>query len=405
MSAPTLRLGFVSGRPATRQGGKLVVDAGLGRLIDALAARSASFTCALAHPEGAVGLGDHVLAIDDADFVPLPAMPSTVRGFGKVPGCLRGIHEVERRSDVVVVQLPFTAPLALLGGRRPRVYHVCADVAEVVAASDAYHGPARLLARGLASGVHALTRHLCAAPDATVIANGQRLLERTGAPRGRAVVSASITSAEVASVPRRRPPGGPFRILFVGYLRPEKGVDVLFDAFARLRATHPHVELELVGAPAPVARGSATDIERQAAELATRAPVRFLGPRPFGPALFQCFADADVLCLPSRSEGTPRVLVEARAFGCPVVASRVGGVPSSVDDGVDGLLVPPGDPVALAGALARLIDDQALRTRLQAAGLGRARRTTVDAFAQIIYDEALALARAAMHPELVTESD
>jgi glycosyltransferase involved in cell wall biosynthesis len=95
--------------------------------------------------------------------------------------------------------------------------------------------------------------------------------------------------------------------------------------------------------------------------------------------------------VPSRSEGTPRVLVEARSFGCPVVATRVGGIPTSVEDGVDGLLVPPDDPGALADALARLADDGELRARLVAGGLARARRTTVDAFAQTMIDEAARL--------------
>ncbi len=68
--------------------------------------------------------------------------------------------------------------------------------------------------------------------------------------------------------------------------------------------------------------------------------VRFLGHRDFGPELFQCYADADVLVVPSRTEGTPRVLVEARGFGCPVIGTSVGGIPTSIANGIDGLLVP-----------------------------------------------------------------
>ena len=84
--------------------------------------------------------------------------------------------------------------------------------------------------------------------------------------------------------------------------------------------------------------------------------------------------DADVLAAPSvptrggKREGIPVVLMEAMATGLPVVASRLSGIPELVTDGVDGLLVPPGDDAALADALARLAADPSLRARLGAAG-------------------------------------
>jgi len=63
------------------------------------------------------------------------------------------------------------------------------------------------------------------------------------------------------------------------------------------------------------------------------------------------YADLDVVVISSDNEGTPASLIEAMATGCPVVATRVGGVPDLIADGVTGRLVPPGDPMALANAL------------------------------------------------------
>jgi len=78
-------------------------------------------------------------------------------------------------------------------------------------------------------------------------------------------------------------------------------------------------------------------------------------------------AGSDVFVLASRQEGLPVTLMEATSVGMPIVATAVGGVPQVVTDGVDGLIVPPGDPVALADALERVVSDPGLRARLGSA--------------------------------------
>ena len=87
----------------------------------------------------------------------------------------------------------------------------------------------------------------------------------------------------------------------------------------------------------------------------------------------ELLADADVLALPSENEGQPMVVLEAMSRGLAVLATRVGGIPEIVSDGVEGLLVPPHDAGALADALGDLLADEGRRRALGEAGAARAR--------------------------------
>jgi len=89
--------------------------------------------------------------------------------------------------------------------------------------------------------------------------------------------------------------------------------------------------------------------------------------------------DAWVLLLASRSEGTPRVVVEALCRGRAVVGARAGGIPDVVSDGETGLLVDPDRPVEIADALVRILSDRALAERLGAGGLARSGDWTYNA--------------------------
>jgi len=152
-------------------------------------------------------------------------------------------------------------------------------------------------------------------------------------------------------------------LLVVAALFPRKGVDVLLDALGRLAEDGLRPALWIAGqGPARPA------LEKQARELGLAHQVRFLGERA---DIADLLAACDVFILPSRSEGLGVAALEAMAAGRAVVATRVGGLAEAVVHERTGLLVPPGDPAALAGALAPLLRDPALRARLAAAGPAR----------------------------------
>lgn len=156
------------------------------------------------------------------------------------------------------------------------------------------------------------------------------------APRDTARARLGLTSA------------GPM-LLFVGNLYPVKGAAVLLDACSLLRQRGVAFTCYLVG-EGPLR----TRLEKQTAALQLGAAVHFLGPRPHE-QIADYLRAADLLVLPSLSEGVPNILLEAAACGTRFVASRVGGVPEIAPFGC-GDLVAPHDPQALAAAIAAALE-------------------------------------------------
>jgi glycosyltransferase involved in cell wall biosynthesis len=152
-------------------------------------------------------------------------------------------------------------------------------------------------------------------------------------------------------------PGHP-RVVFVGRLVTAKGVETLVQAAGRMRT--PGAQVVLVGDGPERAR-----VERTARRLGVDDRVHVTGfiPHDRVPSVF---ASADLLVLPSHYEELGTVLIEAMHARLPVVASRVGGIPEVVEDGITGLLVTPGEPAALASAIDAVLTDPDLARRLGA---------------------------------------
>jgi GalNAc-alpha-(1->4)-GalNAc-alpha-(1->3)-diNAcBac-PP-undecaprenol alpha-1,4-N-acetyl-D-galactosaminyltransferase len=159
----------------------------------------------------------------------------------------------------------------------------------------------------------------------------------------------------------------PKTLLNVGRLHPQKGQDTLIDAFALLAPAHPELQLVIAGTG-----DSRASLEALAEAHGVRSRVTFAGAVADIDALYR---NAGVFVLPSRHEGTPNALIEAMGHGLPCVASDASpGIRAALSDGIEGLLVPPEDPKALAVALDRLLGSAELRVRL---GSGAHARATV----------------------------
>lgn len=204
---------------------------------------------------------------------------------------------------------------------------------------------------------------------ATISRDNRALIEATAGPSSEgkvAVVHCGVDPAAFAPV--ERTVDGPLRIVAVGTLHEVKGQRHLIEACRILTERGVAVTCRFIGdGPDREALQAAID------EYGLGDRVVLAG-RMTSDAVAAELAAADVLVAPSvptkggKREGIPVVLMEAMSTGLPVVASRLSGIPELVTDGVSGLLVTPGDAVALADALAALAGDVELRRRLGAAG-------------------------------------
>ncbi|HEY53974.1 MAG TPA: glycosyltransferase family 4 protein [Caldilineae bacterium] len=175
------------------------------------------------------------------------------------------------------------------------------------------------------------------------------------------------------------------RLLSAARIIPRKGVDALISAFGRVAAVYPQAQLRLAGeittAPDYVAH-----CRRLVANANLEARVHFLGNLSHADLLEE-FSRAQASVLAARQETAPVAVAESLATGCPVVATRTGGVPDMVEPGQTGLLVPPDDPVALASAL-----DQCLRDPAQTGVWGQNARFAAERYRlERIVDKTLAV--------------
>lgn len=219
---------------------------------------------------------------------------------------------------------------------------------------------------------------IVAAADRLVAANSVEradLVRHYGAAAARIrVIPCGVDTTLFASLPQadaRRCLGlgaGPL-LLYVGRIAPIKGLDTLLEALRRLRQAGRPVRLLVVGGEADEPHdGHEAELRALAGRLGLDGAVTFVGAQP--QERLRCwYAAADVTVLPSYYESFGMVALEAMACGRPVIASRVGGLPTTIRDGLTGLLVRDGDAAALAARIAQVLDEPALRRALGREGV------------------------------------
>ncbi len=321
------------------------------------------------------GRGEHRLPVS-TDLVALPfyrdlhsfrqiarATPGTVREFW------RGLEGV----DIIWVfgPNPFAMALATLAVARRRrvVLGVRQDSFQYFRARLGTRRASAALA--VAWGLDRIWRRLARRLPVTV--TGAELARAYG-PRVHDMTVGLVRKHEIAESVLERDWSGEITLLTVGRLDVEKDPLLTVDLLGRLEAAYPgRFRLAWLGrGPMEAA------VRARIAELDLGDRVELCGYVPFGPKLLAFYRGAHALVHVSLTEGVPQSIVEALACGTPVVASSVGGIPSALEHGRAGLLVPPRDAEALAAAVVCLAEDAGLRRRLAERGLALARRRSLE---------------------------
>ncbi|MDQ3855349.1 MAG: glycosyltransferase family 4 protein [Chloroflexota bacterium] len=362
-------------------GGKVHTTSAFMRFVpELLRLADAIVICAPVHRQAPAGAAGFSIVGPRISYVPLPpsrTLEGFLRGFPRdglrtVLRLLAAIHG----ADLVWINgphplLPLSAGLCRVS-RKPYLLWLRGDILATVRAKYGQRNARNLVATRTAWYLDRLIRY--AARSAVVLYTGGGLRRYARSARYSQPAMTSLVQPGQLELEPRTEVHSPVRLLWAGQLRPVKGLLLLLAAVARLRDRGVEVSLTLVGDGE-----QREELERERMRLGLEDYARLTGYVAPGPDLERYFRGADLFVLPSLSEGVPKVLLEAMAHALPVIATRTGGIPDIVVDGVNGLLVPPGDAPAIETAIERLVQDHELRSKLSAGALDFAGQHTAAA--------------------------
>jgi glycosyltransferase involved in cell wall biosynthesis len=312
----------------------------------------------------------------------LPAFDGPAQFYPRLGSVLPRLMRWTRNIDLLHCRLPTPAAIfafmAARMARRPAFLLVVGDLRALLP-SMPYRGMKRGLWRAYTEFEERSIQWMV--DHALTFANGAALARKHSRP-GRPVIETTTTTIHDSEISTRADSCDrtPVRILTVSRIDPRKGLRALPGAIRLLAADGIDLTLDIIG-PTVGAPGEAERraILEEAAQCGIGDRISAVGAVPLD-RLLPMYGEYDLFVLPTLpGEGIPRVLLEAMSAGLPIVTTRVAGIPSLVTDESNGLLVEHATAQNIAGAVARIIRDRALRQRLIVRGYETARRFTLEA--------------------------
>jgi len=378
-----MKLGIVYHMPFWRaaDGTLREVEGSFARYVDSLAPYFDEVSLCAPSLMQAPGEGTAIRA-SNVTFAPLPAFEGPAQFYPKLPLMLPKLAAWVRGLDVLHCRIPTpAAPFAFAFARMlgtPAFVLIVGDLRALLPTMP-YRGVKKIVWRAYTEfeefGMQWMADHSLA------FANGGALTEKHSRA-GRPVIQTTTTTISASDIATRTDTCGarPVRLLTVSRIDPRKGLRVLPAAIAGLVERGVDATIDIVGPSI----GRPGDDEKAAIAADAKARgvesrVKVAGPVPLD-QLLPLYRGYDAFVLPTLpGEGIPRVLLESMTSGMPVVTTRVSGIPSLITHEVNGLLMEQSTADAVAGAVARLVNDAPLRRRLIANGYETARGRTLEA--------------------------
>ena len=364
------KLGVISHKYHAKSGNGFKVKGGFQALTNEIACHFDSVNLCVPVDKKVVHEGKPYRA--NVEVTPLPAFSGRKGLLCNLPQVLACMHEVVRESDIVYCMGPNDVGVLGMIIARLRGAKMFASLDTDRAGNVLRRNYSSPLVKFSKYGVnkyflYPLIRALCR--HVPVFVTGDMFMGNY--PEWMQWVKTTIRKNQIPPLSLNRPGEEPLHVVFAGRLSPVKNIDSLIRAVNKLDESSLWLKCTIIGS------GNLENNLRQLVKR-TGAPVEFAGQLPNADLIDSRFLGADIFVLPSLEERQGKVLLEAMACSIPVVASRAGGIPSVVDDGINGLLCNPKDVGDITHKIIKVSRDPDLRARLVRNGYEYAQQHALD---------------------------
>lgn len=364
-----------------KQGDNYFCKGGLGRFLDEIAQRyDELIVCAPVSEDCGAYTQQYRIVAKNITLQALPPYASFISALKHKQRMVSLLKQYSANwNSLLYIRWP--TPLAYtvykLGKKRnlPILLHIVGDSKAIISESGKYKGILKLLAITYINIVEKQVKRMINEIPTLVNGSGlRRLYAGNAKAKVKEIRSATLTADEVTKEYKELNKDD-VRLLYVGVLKPEKGVNYLIEGFKLLIDQGYKVRLTIVGdGPEKV------KLEHKVIKMQIKNVISFTGYVPLGPQLLDTYKRNDIFILPSISEGTPRVLIEAMANRLLVIATNVGGVPFTINNNQNGILIEPKSPEQICCAVKEILKNDVKREQIIEGAFEFAKENTLESF-------------------------
>ncbi len=368
-----------------KQGDNYFCKGGLGRFLDEIAQRYDELIVCAPVLEGVGAYTQHYrIVAKNITFQALPPYASFVSALKHKQRMVSLLKQYSANwNSPIYIRWP--TPLAYtvykLGKKRnlPILLHIVGDSKAIISESGKYKGILKLLAITYINIVEKQVKRMINEIPTLVNGSGlRRLYAGNAKAKVKEIRSATLTADEITKEYKELNKDD-VRLLYVGVLKPEKGINYLIEGFKLLIDQGYKVRLTIVGDGPEKAK-----LERKVMEMQVENVISFTGYVPLGPQLLKIYKHNDIFILPSISEGTPRVLIEAMANRLLVIATNVGGVPFTINNNKNGILIEPKSSDQICCAIKEILKNDEKREQIMEEAFEFAKENTLESFVDTV---------------------